>query len=115
MRFPEKHRFGGVRGDSGVFGFRRPDGAFFRVIASAGLGWDHVSVSVLDTESQMHPDRCPTWEEMVFVKNVFWDKEEEVIQFHPRQSEYVNNHEFVLHLWRPNDGREIPRPDPLMV
>ncbi len=24
-------------------------------------------------------------------------------------------HELVLHLWRPNDGREIPRPPSMMV
>lgn len=54
--------------------------------------WEHVSVSVYN--------RCPTWEEMCFVKRLFWDDEETVIQFHPPASKYVNRHEFCLHLWK---------------
>lgn len=54
--------------------------------------WEHVSVSL--------PDRCPTWEEMCLVKRLFWDDEETVIQFHPPASQYVNRHEFCLHLWK---------------
>ena len=64
-----------------------------RVIASNGLGWEHVSVS--------RQDRCPTWAEMCAVKAFFWDKEDTVVQFHPPESEYVNVHPNCLHLWRP--------------
>lgn len=61
-------------------------------IASDGLGWEHVSVSTnLGT---------PFWEVMQRVKDLFWDEEDCVIQFHPPKSVYVNNHPFVLHLWR---------------
>ena len=55
-------------------------------------GWEHASVS-------LH-NRCPNWFEMCFVKNLCWDEEECVIQFHPPKSEYINNHNFCLHLWR---------------
>lgn len=54
--------------------------------------WEHVSVSC--------QNRTPTWEEMKTVKEMFWKDDETVVQFHPRQSEYVNIHEHVLHLWR---------------
>ena len=53
---------------------------------------EHVSVSL--------PRRCPTWEEMAMIKDIFWDDEETVIQFHPKKSEYVNVHQFCLHMWR---------------
>ncbi len=67
-------------------------GNVLRIIASDGLGWDHVSVSLAD--------RCPNWEEMCAVKDLFFDPEETVIQFHPKKSEYVNCHPYCLHLWR---------------
>jgi len=37
-----------------------------------------------------------------------------VMQIHPRKSEYVNCHPYVLHLWRPIN-QVIPTPNPLMV
>lgn len=63
-----------------------------KIIASDQLGWDHVSVST--------KNRCPNWFEMKFVKELFFDDEETVVQFHPKESQYVNNHEFCLHMWR---------------
>lgn len=63
-----------------------------RVVFSWGGGWEHVSVSF--------PNRCPTWEEMCKVKDIFWYDSECVAQFHPPKSEYVNNHLYCLHLWR---------------
>jgi len=69
-------------------------------------GWEHVSVSTYD--------RTPTWEEMHFIKDLFWSPEECVMQLHPPESEYVNFHPYCLHLWRPTD-REIPMPPSTMV
>ena len=74
------------------------------VRASDGSGWDHVSVSL--------PDRTPTWDEMCFVKDIFWREDETVIQFHPRKDMYKNVHNFCLHMWKPS-GSEIALP-PLM-
>lgn len=59
-------------------------------------GMEHVSI-------QMFVDRLPKWNEMCFIKDIFWDEEEEVVQIHPKKSEYVNFTE-ALHLWRPVDG-----------
>jgi hypothetical protein len=74
-----------------------PNWMKLKIIASDGTdpeakGWEHVSVST--------PNRCPNWIEMCFVKDLFWDDEETVVQFHPPHSEYVNCHPFTLHLWR---------------
>lgn len=68
-------------------------GACLKVIASTELnGWDHVSVSLLD--------RCPTWDEMCYIKNLFWEEDEMTIQFHPRKKDYVNMHPYCLHMWK---------------
>jgi hypothetical protein len=64
-----------------------------QVISGCGDGWDHVSVSL--------PHRCPTWEEMNWVKNRFFEDEEMVIQLHPPKSKYINIGKYVLHMWRP--------------
>ena len=77
-----------------------------KIIASDAQGWEHVSVSL--------PDRCPTWLEMCNVKAMFWDDEDAVMQLHPPRSEWVNNHNFCLHLWRPTEGL-IPLPPGWMV
>jgi hypothetical protein len=91
--------------NNGAFKFRRK-GVELRVIASDGGGWDHVSVSL--------PDRCPTWNEMRFIKDIFWGPEEAVMQLHPPQSEYVNCHPFCLHMWKPQNA-DIPAPPTWMV
>lgn len=57
--------------------------------------WEHVSVSIPGQNI------CPTWADMCFVKDLFWDAEDCVVQFHPPESEYVNRHPYTLHLWRP--------------
>lgn len=59
-------------------------------------GWEHVSI-------ELFARRLPTWAEMCYVKDVFWKEEEEVVQIHPKHSEYVDFTE-ALHLWRPVSG-----------
>ncbi len=68
--------------------------AELKVICCDGLetGWDHVSVSL--------PNRCPNWLEMSFVKTLFWDETDTVLQFHPKRSAYVDIHPHCLHLWK---------------
>lgn len=58
--------------------------------------------------------RTPNWKEMSYVKRLCWDEEDVVMQLHPRESEYVNCHPHVLHLWRPID-QEIPTPPAIFV
>lgn len=80
--------------------------------ASDGIGWEHVSVSVGKIGEKQ--TRCPTWEEMCFVKDLFWDLSDCVVEFHPPASEYVSMHPYVLHLWRPTNFN-IQTPDPVQV
>jgi hypothetical protein len=75
---------------------RAAKGRVLRVIACDGAetGWDHVSVSLEDKR------KCPSWEEMCVVKRLFWNDSETVVQFHPPESDYINQHPGCLHLWR---------------
>lgn len=93
-------------GNNGLFLVKLARNQTLRVIASDGESWEHVSVS--------RADRCPTWDEMSAIKDLFWDPEDCVMQLHPPKSDWVNNHPFCLHLWRPA-GVEIPRPPAMMV
>lgn len=65
-----------------------------------GTDWEHVSVSM--------KNRMPHWEVMTFIKDLFWRIDETVIQFHPKKTEYVNDHENVLHLWKHKSGHDLP-------
>lgn len=120
MKFPEKYRAAGFENGSGIFVIKDKEArlAYFMVASSSG-GWDHVSVIVKICNRKGHvtgeAKRCPRWDEMCVMKGLFWDPEDTVIQIHPPKTEYVSTHPYCLHLWAPNDGREIPRPDPLMV
>lgn len=115
FKVPEKYRIttGYFRttaadGNNGAFFIpTRPGMVPLKVIASDQGGWEHVSVSL--------PDRTPTWELMCKVKSLFWDDEDCVMQLHPPRSQWVNNHSFCLHLWRPTDGQAIPTPPQIMV
>jgi hypothetical protein len=105
----------GSDGNNGCFIFKHPKiaGEQIRCIISDGEGWEHVSVSIA-RKATGRPTRNPTWEEMSFVKDQFWHPQETVLQFHPRESEHVNNHPFCLHLWR-QIGKEIELPPAIMV
>lgn len=105
----EQRRIEGLANDGpyGAFRLTHPDtGRRLNVIASDGRdwvesdlplpAWEHVSVSA--------QYGVPTWAEMCWIKKQFWEPEDWVVQFHPAQSEYVNIHPNVLHLWRPVGG-----------
>lgn len=91
----------------GISGFLHMTGLrHCTVIASWGGGWEHVSVCPRN--------RCPDWEEMSQIKDMFWREDEVVMQLHPAKSNYVNLMPNCLHLWRPI-GQEIPIPPILYV
>lgn len=90
-------------GGNGVFDLPCPSsGRTALCVASNGDGWDHVSVSI--------SNRCPNWAEMSHVKRSFFEDHETAMQLHVPTADHLNAHPFCLHLWRPNDGRDIPRP-----
>lgn len=113
FKVPNKYRIRDGRagssddiGNAGAFAIKLKHGQQFFAIASDGLGWEHVSVS--------RSDRCPTWDEMCQVKELFWDDSDCVVQYHPPKSQYVNNHPYCLHLWR-QAGSEFPAPATILV
>lgn len=79
-----------------------------------GMGWEHVSITIGQARPQKQPTRNPTWEEMCWVKDLFWNEDECVIQYHPAKSEYVSCHPHCLHLWKPI-GIELPIPQSIFV
>src|SRR5574339_172672 len=83
-------------GNNGAFQIPHPkiSGYFFMVIATDGTAireldqedkelaiWEHVSVHI-DSKDRV-VDRCPTWQEMCFIKDIFWEKSDCVVQYHP--------------------------------
>ncbi len=96
-------------GNNGAFEINRGRTTFC-ILASDGEGWEHLSVHCISEGK----DRTPTWSEMCFIKDLFWDKTDCVIQYHPAESEYVNTHKHTLHLWRPT-SQTIPTPNELMA
>lgn len=75
-------------------------------IMSWGAGWEHCSVSI--------PTRCPSWEQMCVMKELFWGDDEECMQLHPSKKDYVNNMPYCLHIWKPINEK-IPMPPSIMV
>lgn len=111
-KYRAKHPLGFEHKHGDPFGWfvipTKPNGpTLFVMVAPADETWQHVSVS--------RGDRFPTWEEMCMVKDLFFDEEEVVVQFHPRKSQYVSLAKNCLHLWRLNDGREFPTPPSILV
>lgn len=109
MKFPDRYRaphpLGLPHRAGDPFGwFMIPSnvkpGQYIAVQADGQTEWQHVSASLRN--------RVPSWEEMCFLKNLFWEQEECVVQFHPPKSDYVNVAKNCLHLWK-YDG-EMPRP-----
>lgn len=82
---------------------------WFKIIASDGEGWKHVSVSRLE-----HSNKVPSWEVMCAIKDLFFEPEDWVVQFHPARSQYVNTHPGCLHLWKPTEAI-MPTPKRNMV
>ena len=97
--------FLGDKKNTGFF-IMRINGIYTKILATIdGEGddkWEHVSVS--------HPNKIPSWETMAKVKELVFEDEEEVIQYHPKKSEYVNLHENCLHMWRPVNRNIITPP-----
>lgn len=56
---------------------------------------EHVSVAPFNHK------KMPSWDDMCKVKDMFWEDEDEVYQIHPKKSQYVNQIENCLHLWKP--------------
>ena len=95
----------GPDGGKGEVWFGRVSGS---VIWSNGGGWEHVSFT---PHKRFY---TPSWDDMCRIKNIFFHPEEWAVQYHPAESEYVNNVPNCLHIWRPID-QVFPTPPSWMV
>ena len=68
------------------------------------VGWDHISISPQRAESL-----TPTWEQMCRMRDLFFNDDEVVLQYHPPLQNHVNCATNTLHLWRCQNA-EIPLP-----
>jgi len=93
-----------------------PFGMRLNIIASDGRDWieaglplpiwEHVSVSLAN--------RTPTWREMEWVRDQFWEPDELVVQFSVPREQHVSWNDFTLHMWKPL-GVVIPLPPSITV
>ena len=91
LRLPKKYRLIGANG----FAVPHQD----HVLLCSGViqsGWEHVVVEAVTKDGT----GLPSWDDMCFIKDLFWEPEDVVIQIHPKRSEYVNDNPYALHLWR---------------
>lgn len=78
---------------------------YFFIFSWSG-GWEHLSIST--------PNKTPDWDTMCRVKELFWEDEEACVEYHPKKSEYVNQHPHCLHIWKPLNV-ELPTPPSIYV
>jgi len=84
------------------------------VIATNGEGvspqWEHVSVHAVRNKKT----KIPSWYEMQYIKGLFWEPDDVVLQFHVGAEDHINLHKHVLHLWRAVDEVQ-PLPPKILV
>jgi len=66
---------------------------------SGGVWWLHVSCS--------RAGRMPDYEDLKRVKRDFVGPERDAVEIHSKESEHVNLHPFVRHLWARADGSRV--------
>lgn len=67
----------------------------FRILSSEDFtqhGWLwHISLS--------HPNRYPTWDELLAAKEIFFG-DVDCMMVMPKKEDYVNLHKFAFHIWK---------------
>jgi hypothetical protein len=93
-------------GNNGLFklylrGNRTNLGSMLYITATEKDSWECVEVYT--------PVRYPIWEELCLVRNLFWDRNDLVIQYYPREKDCSNFKKYSVCLWRPTN-QLIPNP-----
>lgn len=101
-------------GNNGVFLIKYNEKTILNCVVSDGEGWDHVSVHITTIKKNRVIQRTPTWKEMCKAKEIFFTDDEWVVQYHPAKKAYINDHDYTLHLWRPQKS-DLPKPELWMV
>jgi hypothetical protein len=113
MKFPEEFQIAsGEDGGEFVIPHRLKNYATrkYLVVASNGMGWEHASIHIMQGRESL----TPNWEDMCYIKNLFWEESDTVIQYHPAKNDYVNVHPNVLHLWRATE-QAFPQPPKVCI
>lgn len=98
---PSKWRLGAVAGDGASFvAWDRQTVIVSGAVEQDGKRWLHVSTA--------RPDRLPSYDDMVTVKEMFIGREAHAISVMPPRAEHVNIHVHCLHLWHCLDGSPLP-------
>lgn len=115
FKLPEEYRDNNYPFDNRGGIFRIPPKGDYRalkVIATDGTSispvWEHVSVSL---DIARITSRTPNWYEMCYVKSLFWDDDDIVIQYHVPSRRAINIHPGCLHLWRCPHQDQLMPPD----
>jgi hypothetical protein len=75
-------------------------------VFSFECGWEHLSIS--------YKSSIPTWDDMCIAKDIFFEKSDTCVQYHPAEADYVNVCKTCLHIWRPINEL-LPKPPKEMV
>lgn len=81
----------------------------------ADTGWEHVSVHVKyrwgGKKKRKDKVRKPTQDEIIMVRNIFWEPGEAVMQLFSEEGAKGDGYASNVHLWHPTET-SIPRPGP---
>jgi hypothetical protein len=84
------------------------EGELWHVMISDQMGWKHLSVT--NAQKKM----LPSWTVLGRLKDLFYGDDEWACQFFPAKEDYIDDHPFCLHIWKPLD-EELPRPSIALV
>ena len=102
-----KELYGSLGDENNGFFFIPKIKGYFQVLASTGLGWEHVSFCLYNEKMKLEK-RIPKYSEVCKIKEMFFGNED-AYEVHPREEDYINDHPYVLHLWRPS-SEKMPLP-----
>ena len=78
------------------------------LILPAGWSRTDLAPDVVAYVSVSRQSRLPTWRDLTECKDIFVGRDRKAIQVLPEESEYVNVHQFCLHMWHCLEGDSLP-------
>ena len=86
----------------GAFTISHKDGRVLLMSVDNGAvsGWEHVSVTCIRKHRKNLKAVMPDCAVMDMVKDMWWDSNETVVQFHAPKDDVVNKHPESVHLWK---------------
>ena len=69
------------------------------IMINSSFGWEHVSIRMYNGQTSNAMAIFPTHFDISDVKNLFWDKDETVVQIFPDERLYKSRNDYIIHLW----------------